>query len=320
MIKLKIRDQPKWEQHRSGWKFALRCLEIFNDESGILFDGLIDDTFGFSAEEKKRVGIIPYTEDWIGFTHSSVSLCQFMKNYPTIDSILGSDEFIQSLAFCKGIFTLSEYLAEYLRAKMPSSTVKIVSVKHPTEFSSVIFDIDKFVADKKVVHIGSWLRRMTSFLKLNAHFYKRILLLNPGTMRSLKEELRFYKDFNFNLNDIEIWQHLSDQEYDHLLSEAIVFIHLCDSSATNTVIECMVRNTPILINRSQPVEEYLGKDYPFYYSCLEEANEKLQNEDLIQAAHEYLVDHPGKQELTDRHFVSSFVNSSIIQHLDQVII
>ena len=316
MVKLKIRDQTKWEEHRSGWKFALSCLETFNDESGILFDGMLDKNFGYRAVEKKRIGIIPYREDWIGFIHSSVSLCPFMSKNTTIDSILESAEFLQSLEFCKGIFTLSEYLAEYVREKLAFAAT-VVSLKHPTEFPPVNFDIDKFLAGKKVVHIGNWLRRITSFFKLDGRSFKKILLLNPRTLGYLAQEMIFYNTGNSDLSDIEMWPHLSDQEYDNLLSESIVFIHLCDSSATNTVIECIVRNTPILVNRSKPVEEYLGNDYPFYYSCLEEANEKLQNEDLIRVTYEYLANFSGKQELTEHYFLHAFMNSRIIQNLNQ---
>jgi len=131
----------------------------------------------------------------------------------------------------------------------------------------------------------------------------------------MKEEIHFYNDYNFDLNGIEMWQHISDQEYDDLLSEAVVFIHLCDSSATNTIIECIARNTPILVNRSKPIVEYLGDAYPYYYSCLEEANEKLRNDDLIQETAEYLANFPGKKELTGDFFVDSFLKSSIIRDL-----
>jgi hypothetical protein len=314
MLKLNIKDQPKWDEHRSGWKFVLRCLEGFHDESGPLFDGLVDRTFGFNATELQKNGRIPYNKEWLGFIHSSVSLCPFMANYVSLDSILSSPAFLTSLKSCVGIFTLSEYLAAYIRDRVPAP-LTVVSLKHPTEFPAINFDINKFRQSKKVVHIGSWLRRITSFLKLNAGPIKRILLLNPATLKLMREEILFYNDYNFDLNDIEMWQHISDQEYDNLLGEAIVFIHLCDSSATNTIIECIARNTPILINRAKPMAEYLGDDYPYYYSCLEEANEKLGDEGLIQKTAEYLADFPGKRELTGDFFVDSFLRSSIIQDL-----
>lgn len=314
MVKLKMGEQQRWEEHRSGWKFALGCLEVLRDEEGILFDGVIDYTFGYGAAEARKARAIPYKEFWIGFIHSSVTLCPFMSNYTTIDSILESPEFVESLVFCRGLFTLSEYLAEYIRTKLPRA-IPVCSLKHPTEFPSVTFDIDRFLASEKVVHIGSWLRRVTSFLSLNAGAYQKILLMNPRTVRSLKEEMLFYKDSDWNFSGLEVWQRLSDQDYDNLLSEAVVFVHLCDSSATNTIIECIVRNTPILVNRSRPVSEYLGDEYPFYYSCLDEATAKLANRDLIRKTHEYLIDFRGKNELSERHFFDNFVNSTIMKDL-----
>ena len=68
----------------------------------------------------------------------------------------------------------------------------------------------------------------------------------------------------------------------------ILFIFLIDASAVNTIIEAIVRNTPILVNRIDPVVEYLGFDYPFYYDTMEEATEKLNNINCIKKTYEYL--------------------------------
>lgn len=51
------------------------------------------------------------------------------------------------------------------------------------------------------------------------------------------------------LKSVEVIEHLSDSAYDELLSENVVFLNLIDASAVNTVIECVVRNTPLIINR-----------------------------------------------------------------------
>lgn len=58
---------------------------------------------------------------------------------------------------------------------------------------------------------------------------------------------------------------LNNMEYDILLSQAVVFLHLSDASAVNTIIECVMRNTPIIINKLPAVVEYLGDGYPLYY-------------------------------------------------------
>jgi hypothetical protein len=74
---------------------------------------------------------------------------------------------------------------------------------------------------------------------------------------------------------------VSDDEYDALLENSVVFLKLRDAPADTTVVECIARNTPILINRLPGVVEYLGEDYPFYYSSLDEAEAKLQQPALL---------------------------------------
>jgi hypothetical protein len=76
--------------------------------------------------------------------------------------------------------------------------------------------------------------------------------------------------------------------YDALLAENVVAIELFDASANNIVIECMARNTPILVNRQPAAVEYLSEGYPLYFSDPEEIPELLTHERVI-AAHEYLA-------------------------------
>lgn len=59
--------------------------------------------------------------------------------------------------------------------------------------------------------------------------------------------------------------HMTDVEYDHLLAGNLVFLALHDASAVNTVIECIVRHTPVIVNRLPALEEILGKGYPGFY-------------------------------------------------------
>lgn len=311
MVKLNIGKQIGWSEHRSGWNYVLKMLEPLDDRSGILFDGNLDNSFG--KEPSKKIRIPPYTESWIGFLHSSVSLCPFMKGFTTLDEILSSREFLQSLDHCRGIFTLSEYLAEYIGHKLKFK-VEISSIKHPTETPETLFSFDRFLTDRKILHIGNWLRRITSFYSLKARGYKKIMLLNPNTVTYLVRELKYCQG-PIDDNDITIMPHLGNDRYDELLAESIVFINLCDSSATNTIVECMVRHTPILVNKIQPVVEYLGKDYPFYYSSLEEAEKKIACPTLIKEAFDYLKLYPGKKELEGQHFLEIFLKSKIIHDL-----
>jgi len=88
---------------------------------------------------------------------------------------------------------------------------------------------------------------------------------------------------------VEIISTLENEHYDELLSENIVFLKLVDASAVNTIIECIVRCTPILVNRHAAVEEMLGVDYPFYYDDIVEATTKVNDIDLIRRTNKYLI-------------------------------
>ena len=111
---------------------------------------------------------------------------------------------------------------------------------------------------------------------------------------------------------VNIINKLSNNDYDNLFISSIIFIFLFDASAVNTIIEAIVRNTPILVNKIEPVIEYLGKDYPFYYENIDEATIKLNDIKLIKKTHEYL-------KKMDKNFlnVESFINSfkNILQTL-----
>ncbi len=315
MMRLKMANPIVWEETRAGWNYVMKILSQLSDDSGILFDSTLDQSFGYGSVYNKENGIIPYHEPWIGFIHSTIDLCPFLKDeYLLLDEIILSEEFSESLKHCKGIYTLSEYHAKYIRKKLNDS-VRVESLKHPTESPTVHFEIERFLSEKKIVHAGVWLRRISSFYQLNAPHYRKILLLNPRLSGYMGSELNYYKDLRINFQSVEIVHRLPNEEYDQLLSESVLFLHLCDSAASNTVIECIARGTPLLVNRLEPVTEYLGKDYPFYYTTLEEASEKLSDIILIKKTAEYLKQFPGREEVTGEYFMNAFLNSEIIKSL-----
>jgi hypothetical protein len=86
---------------------------------------------------------------------------------------------------------------------------------------------------------------------------------------------------------------LSNAAYDKLMSSSIIFLDLFDSAAVNTVIECIVRNTPLIVNRTAGVVDALGANYPLYYDNGLQADIDAQIEGLltpekILEAHLYL--------------------------------
>ena len=118
------------------------------------------------------------------------------------------------------------------------------------------------------------------------------------------------RDFNnqkVNLNkDVTHIHFLENNEFDNLLSENIVFIKLEDASAVNTVIECIVRNTPIIVNRLPALEEVLGKRYPLFYNSINDVKNLLTMKN-IEKGYEYLKN-LNKSELKLETFINKFIN------------
>jgi hypothetical protein len=114
-----------------------------------------------------------------------------------------------------------------------------------------------------------------------------------------------------NHESVTILDKLSNDEYDTLLSENIVFLHLVDCSAVNTVIECIVRNTVLIVNKIPPLVEVLGEGYPGFYNTYNEAINICMSHEKIRQAHVYLTKLDKSRYHLD-NFIEDFQN--IIEH------
>jgi hypothetical protein len=124
----------------------------------------------------------------------------------------------------------------------------------------------------------------------------------------------FYADVVSKTNSVEYLNHLDNAKYDKLLAENVVFINLVDASAINTLIECIVRNTPIIVNKLPAVVELLGDKYPLYVGCQQsyyELNKEveglLNDPNAIRKAHNYMK-RLDKTMLSKEEFLKQFMN------------
>jgi polysaccharide pyruvyl transferase WcaK-like protein len=90
------------------------------------------------------------------------------------------------------------------------------------------------------------------------------------------------------LASVQVLEHLDNDAYDKLLTENVAFLKLVDASAVNTALECLMRNTPLVVNRLPSLEEMFGPDYPGFYDNLEEAAAILGDDRRLAAIHAYL--------------------------------
>jgi hypothetical protein len=130
----------------------------------------------------------------------------------------------------------------------------------------------------------------------------------------------FYDDIDTKINNIDFLEFLENNEYDNLLSENIVYINLVDASAVNTILECIVRATPIIVNKHPAVVELLGESYPLYFISKHddynginlEINNMLKTDKLIRRAHYYL-----KRQNLNKFKIITFINdfSKILKNI-----
>ncbi|MCX6278322.1 MAG: hypothetical protein NT004_09515 [Bacteroidetes bacterium] len=301
--------------HRSGWNYAMRSISILHNPSGILFDPFIERTFAWNPK-----GIRPHQVPWVGFIHVPPCIPSHLPQNQSNKEIFNSAAWRKSLPFCKGLFTLSAYHKLYLETILK---VPVNNLLHPTEFpqltwSSTLFHQNK---EKKIIQIGWWLRKIYSIHRLRAKGYQKIFLMkNEDNMDEImKRELEHTPGKEFLtpecIAQTKTMKFIPNKQYDRLLSENIVFLDLYDASANNTIVECIARNTPILVNPIAPVVEYLGIDYPLYFTSLEEAAEKIGDTDMILRSHHYLANHKIKAKLTGDYFRQSLLSSAIYQSL-----
>lgn len=161
--------------HRSGWQYVYNHLEcLHNSNSELLLDLYVDRTFHWNREINSILNIIPYRKSWIGFIHHTFDTSFSSYNCNTL---LDCEEFLQSLYTCKGLFVLSRYLQIQLTKCLRELgfDVKVFTLIHPTETNVKQFSYKNFFnnENKRLVHVGGWLRNIYSFY--NLHVPEKIL-------------------------------------------------------------------------------------------------------------------------------------------------
>jgi hypothetical protein len=324
--KINLRGQPTFNSHRSGWGYVLDSLTDYHRDDATMLEAWIEASFGWDRDTNIHKRLIPFREPWVGFMHNPPAIPNWFTETASPYAIICNKEFQDSLPTCKGIYVLSKYHANFLKCFI--KTVPIEVLYHPTEFPDVKFSFDEFVKnnDKKVVNIGWWCRKLGSIYRLDVDrsIYQKIRLIPPthttpyyllDRLIDVECSLSGQPLPTDSLGSVIDIKHMPNEEYDVLLSKNIAFLDMYDSSANNAIIECMARGTPILVNPLPSVVEYLGIDYPFYFTSLAEASKKLKNIALIRATHEYLLNKDLLEKITVDYFLKTIRDGEIWKSL-----
>ena len=282
--------------HRSGWKECIDHLsKLHHPDARVKLIDLVDNYYHDPTNPCINC-------HWIGIVHHVPSVPD--SNSPMLEQLLENKRFKRDLFYCLGIFVLSPYLKFHLQRQPLLRGIPIDHCFHPTQLNVPAFDPEKFAnnPDPCILFIGNQDRRLDRFQKLNTAFGKKWL---PGSRRMVEEAGQSQAPMG-----IEILR-VTDGEYDELLTKNVVMVDLYNSSANNTVIECLARNTPILVNIVGGVLDYLGEDYPLYFNDANELERKSNDNSLILKAHGYLRD-MDKSNFTFERFLDSITGHPVI--------
>ena len=203
------------------------------------------------AGTEERHQILEKSPGWIGISHQVGDRLKEMKMKGLI---------AHHLANCLGVITLTTYAAEEWQKTFPG--VRTATIRHPLGHRTTQFELSD-TYDYRIRSLGKWKRKYDIWERLDSPYQKL-----PGS-----HEL-----------------HYPAKAFDALFRDTIQFMDLEDASANNGVLECIRRNVPLLIRRHPAVVEYLGADYPFYFRNGREANEKINQPELIAETHAYLLE------------------------------
>jgi hypothetical protein len=313
LVQLALRNKAYYEiasLHRGGWHAVLDGLNddrvLTLDKQPVEIGGMtntidwvdcMEEWFGWG----ERGAIL---EPWVGTVHSSpVEDLPGHLAYQALDVLLASEDFRNSSPHCLALFVLTSSLATHLRRKLADlgiAHIKVYAVNHPVTIgaNAVLYDpsIDlpaAFSSTSAVVLLGQQYRRIATIYKLKTP-RKRLWL--PGTddmvhmLRRRDLELREQQvAFDESVEIVRLEDHA---DYDRFVRQNIIVLDMWAAVANNAVLECLALHVPCLISKLDGPVEYLGEEYPLFFSSTDELQLLLDDETALQdkmlQAHNYL--------------------------------
>lgn len=302
--------------HRSGWPFVMKALRalIEHEEGALIFDDFVDQTFIDRAVQRSpqiegpveshNNRIIPerkssfikspvYRRPWVGIFHHCPDIPRWFNWSASLVNLFRLNHFQESLAFCKGAIALTYHVGNWLKT-MLDCPVKVLHHPSPLE-GFPRWDWETFLKnpDKLFVQTGWFMRNYRFSWQVNAPSQFRKVRLVPKIKPVKQEQADAEVDglsptrFRPEYGPPEQWDPVPAGVYDFLLSRNVVGTEMFSASASNGVLDCLVRDCPIIVNRLPGVQEYLGPFYPLYFDRIEDVP-GLLDFGRIKDGHQYL--------------------------------
>lgn len=291
--------------HRWGWYNTLKHLSVLHTETGILFDDFVEQNFCYNSNPEV------YNEPWVGIFHHPVNPPYFSNPRENLDTMLDSSAFKKSSKHLKLAIAMSNELANYLRKRLKC---KVIMIHHPIGGNPPKFSFYNFIKnkDKSIIQVGNYLRNTSIIHQIDTNFSKVKIVSGLEWLKNYSIRVNMYwRNSNRKyFNDVKELNFQTPSQFDKLLSENIIISEYFALSASNTILDCIIRNTPIIINRTSAAEDYLGKNYPLFFENIDEI--KYFNSKSFLNAYNYLI------ELDKRRFSINYFINKITKEIENL--
>lgn len=281
--------------HRHGWDSIAGSLIASSDHAGPLLEPFLESRFAWPTSSG------PFEQPWFGIAHVPGSYPGWFDGAQNFKVISRTRKFKESSEHLSGVLCLSQHHANEV-SELVSCPVSVAH--HPAVYDVPLWHANEGPYD--CLQVGWWLRKLTSIYRLPPASWlaRRIVLTGceQGHYRRLLEQEAAAQDFKYRDSpEVVLFPRQQDQEYDKLLTRCVVLFDFWDLSASNLLMECIARATPVLCRRHAAAIEYLGAEYPLYFEDLEELA-SLSSSDVL-AAHEYLLMARESKRFTEARFL-----------------
>ncbi len=246
--------------HRSGWPYVFSYLETIANRSGILFDDFIEQNFCY--KDKPTI----YREPWVGVFHHPPTIPYFGNQRENLEMMFQKPEFKESAKHLKLAIALSDHLGDFLKKHLKCP---VLVLKHPAGSANLKWDYSNYMKNKKkaLVQVGYYLRNTQLISQIPSSRFEKIRLWTQKDWVEIFDErvTKYWRNTRKSFGGYIDKTFVPASHYDDLLSKNIIVMEVFDASASNGVLDCIMRNTPLIINKNPAVVEYLGKDYPLYF-------------------------------------------------------
>ena len=306
-----LSDYHVHTNHRSGWKNLIQnCLSknIITQDINHQNIGLVDSMEDYFLYSNNPT----ITTPWIGIIHFTNDLPRFLDKQ-SITPMYNACK--HSLHTCKAIIALSKYSENQIKKIFPS--ISTYCIKHPIEKINKKFKLDAFLNNEKhsIIQLGLQYSKVSTIYTIKAP-NKKIWL--PGLKNKnlcidiVNIELSMIGyDKNSGFNNVIIKYTTNYSEYDTLLLNNIIIIPLWNASANNSVLECIEMNIPAFVSRLPATVEYLGDNYPMFYSDIGEVEEIINNKLLLEEKYKETYSYLRKKNNNDIRY--EYFNSELLK-------